>query len=182
MQYEQDYFNSKGYNNYRDYDAHKLRVERIINITHPVSVLDVGCAYGFMVRRLLDKGIYAVGMDISEWAGKIASGLIPHNFVRHDMRVIPYPFRDKEFDVLYCEGVLEHIEEEHIIPIMKEFERISHRRIIQVSFSDHKDVEKEEGHITLKDNGWWWSVVPVYTWLAYEEKSTADNILWLYKG
>jgi ubiquinone/menaquinone biosynthesis C-methylase UbiE len=98
------------------------------------------------------------------------------------MREVPYPFRDKEFDVLYCEGVLEHIEEEHIIPIMREFERVSLRRLIQVSFAEHKDVEKEQGHITIKDANWWLSVIPVNTWLAAQEAATENTGIWLYKG
>jgi len=179
--YEKDYFTKTGYTGYRDFDGHRDRVEKIISMTHPTSVLDVGCAYGWIVRRLLDKGIYAVGTDISEWCEKMAGNIIPDNFVRHDMREA-LPFRDKEFDVLYCEGVLEHIEEEHIFPIMKEFERVSSRRIIQVSFADHKDVEDSEGHVCLHDNGWWLSMIPPYTWMAYQELPIDKNTLWLYKG
>ncbi|MDD4986658.1 MAG: class I SAM-dependent methyltransferase [Dehalococcoidales bacterium] len=182
MEYEQDYFINGGYKGYRDYDAHAGRVKKLISITHPQSVLDVGCAYGFITRRLLDQGIYAVGMDVSNWCEQIAQNIIPNNFVRHDMREAPYPFRDKEFDVLYCEGVLEHIEEEHIIPIMREFERVSLRRLIQVSFAEHKDVEKEQGHITIKDANWWLSVIPVNTWLAAQEAATENTGIWLYKG
>ena len=182
VEYEKDYFQRIGYDGYRDFDAHKLRVEKIISMANPNSVLDVGCAYGFIVKRLLDKGIYAVGMDISGWCETMSKDIIPLNYVRHDMRITPYPFREQEFDLLYCEGVLEHIEEEYIPRIMNEFARVSKLRIIQVSFDDHKDVEKEEGHILLRDNGWWMSQVPLKTYVAYHEVSIENNWLWMYKG
>ncbi len=181
VEYEKEYFTKTGYDGYRDWEAHKQRALHIVDIATPRSVLDVGAAYGYTVKHLLEMGIYAVGMDVSEWAEQRSKDIIPHNFVRHDMRKPPYPFRDKEFDLVYCEGVLEHIEEEFIIPIMKEFERISHERIIQVSFSNHKEVEKEVGHINLHDNEWWLCCIPPRTWLAYEEKDTSQNVIWLYK-
>ena len=180
--YDEAYFTKSVYQGYRDYDAHKQRVEKIISLAHPQRVLDAGCAYGFIVRRLLDKGIYAVGMDVSEWAGKMAKDIIPHNFVCHDMRKTPYPFRDKEFDVVYCEGVLEHIEEEYIAGIMREFARIGHETIIQVAFECHQGAKDTPGHLTLHDNGWWMSVIPDGTWLAWQECDTGNCQVWLYKG
>jgi len=179
--YEREYFAKTGYHDYRDYDAHQKRVEKMILIAKPTSVLDCGCAYGFIVRRLLDLGIYAVGIDISSWCEKMSKNIIPNNFIRHDLRQ-PFPFRDKEFDLIYCEGVLEHIGEEHIPVIMKEFDRVSWERIIQVSFSNHKNVAETEGHVCLKDNGWWASVIPKYTWLAFQEASIENNELWIYKA
>jgi len=155
-------------------------VNKIISISHPKSVLDVGCAYGYIVKRLRDKGIYAIGMDISEWCSR--QRIIPDYYVRHDMRVVPYPFKDKEFDLLYCEGVLEHIGEEYIEGIMKEFERVSERRLLQLSFDWHKNVEIEPGHINVKHHDWWFERVPLNTWLALDECATERCNKWLYKG
>ncbi len=135
IEYEKDYFTRSGYENYMDYPVNEVRVDKIIEMAHPKSVLDVGGAYGYIVKRLLDRGVHAVCMEVSKWSEE--QRVVPDNFVRHDMRDTPYPFKDKEFDVLYCEGVLEHIGEQYIKPIMAEFERISHERILALTFDWH---------------------------------------------
>lgn len=187
-EYEQDYFTHTGYNGYMDYPHHKIRVEKIIAMTHPKSVLDVGGAYGYIVKHLLDKGIYAICMDISHWAGEQAEKIIPEHFVRHDMRDTPYPFKDKEFDVVYCEGVLEHIEDSAVDRIMAEFERISHKRILALTFDWHvklrpysQESELAPGHINLHDQKWWFDKMPKYTWLFIPPTGTQDGNFWYYK-
>ena len=42
--------------------------QRIIREICPHSVLDVGCAKGFLVEALRDQGLEAFGIDISEYA------------------------------------------------------------------------------------------------------------------
>lgn len=42
--------------------------ERIIEKYAPVTVLDMGCAFGYLVSALRSKGVQAYGIDISEYA------------------------------------------------------------------------------------------------------------------
>ena len=186
IEYEKDYFTKTGYEGYWDYPLNEIRVQKIIDMTHPQSVLDVGGAYGYIVKRLLDKGIYAVCMEISKWCEE--QKVVPDNFVRHDMRVVPYPFKDKEFDVLYCEGVLEHIEEQYIDDIMKEFERVSHSRLLALTFDWHTKLRPYSvenalapGHLCLHDHNWWFKKIPNYSWLFIPATGIQDSNLWFYK-
>jgi 2-polyprenyl-3-methyl-5-hydroxy-6-metoxy-1,4-benzoquinol methylase len=44
----------------------------IVQDFHPGTVLDAGCAWGYLVAALRDKGVEAYGIDISEYAiGKV---------------------------------------------------------------------------------------------------------------
>ena len=187
IEYEKDYFTKTGYEGYQDYPLNEIRTQKIIDMTHPKSVLDVGCAYGYIVKRLLGKGVHAIGMDISHWAEK--QNVIPNHFVRHDIREIPYPFKDKEFDTLYCEGVLEHIGDKYIEKIMAEFDRISHERILALTFDWHVKVSpynsnnaKAPGHINLHNQNWWFEKMPKQTWLFLPPTGIQDSNLWLYKA
>lgn len=187
IEYEKDYFTKTGYEGYQDYPLNTDRVKKIIEMANPKSVLDVGCAYGYIVKRLLEKGIYAIGMDISRWCEE--QKIIPNHFIRHDLRNCPYPFKEKEFDLLYCEGVLEHIGEEYIEAIMAEFERVSKERILALTFDWHvqsspHSFESAEapGHICLKSHNWWFKVMPRHTWLFYPATGIQDSNIWLYKA
>ena len=187
VEYEKDYFTKTGYEGYMDYAINTERVRKIIEMTHPKSVLDCGCAYGFISKRLMDKGIHSVGMDISHWCEK--QGIIPGHFVRHDMQITPWPFKDKEFDVAYCEGVLEHVEDDRVDDIMAEFERVSRRRILALTFDWHVELSpyskfnsEAPGHINLHSHNWWFEKMPEHTWLFYPATGIQDSNVWLYKA
>ena len=89
-QYGESYFNGGVYDEYKDFPAHQKRVEKLIRIARPQSVLDVGCAYGYIVKQLLDKGIPAWGCDISEYAEKRAKEIIPGRVKRCPCWELPY--------------------------------------------------------------------------------------------
>ena len=180
VSYDKAYFNGKGYIKYEDFPSHYVRALHLVSLFRPESVLDVGCAYGYVVKYLHDFGIRAVGCDVSEYAGERSKEVIPSDFVLCDMRQ-GLPFADKSFDLLYCEGVLEHIEEKYLDFIMKEFERVSNKRCLQIALSEHPNAELEQGHITLKDHLWWYEKMPMRTCLALES-SIDTNTAWLMKG
>lgn len=178
--YEKDYFCGGNYPVYEDFPWHEMRVQKAINMLNPKSVLDVGAGYGYVTKRFLEHGIYAMAMDISHWCEE--QKIVPNNFIRHDMREIPYPFKDKQFDLIYCEGVLEHIEDDKIEDIFKEFSRIGRRFLLALSFPWHNGVTQDKGHINLHDNWWWFERIPMHSYLALGNTGTQDNIAWMYKG
>ncbi len=57
IKYEQAYFEGKGYDKYGNYPANMQRTHKLINITQPKSVLDVGCAFGYIVYYLNKMGV-----------------------------------------------------------------------------------------------------------------------------
>jgi O-antigen biosynthesis protein len=79
--------------------------DEIVRSLHPRRVLDAGCAMGFLVEALWDRGIYCEGIDISDYA---------ISQVRRDVReycsvgsIADRTF-DK-FDLVTCIEVLEHL-------------------------------------------------------------------------
>lgn len=112
------------------------------------KVLDVACGHGYLVKRLRESGIKAIGMDFSEHAGKE----IQEWFVQHDARK-PFPFEDKEFDVVVSTGFFEHLEEQDIDRVKEEMQRVGTIVIAEIGFKQ----ERVTGHthLTLKDRNWW---------------------------
>lgn len=79
--------------------------ERIVKEINPKTVLDAGCAMGFLVEGLRNRDVEAWGVDISEYAiGQV------HESVRPFCRVgsITEPF-ERKYDLVTCIEVFEHM-------------------------------------------------------------------------
>lgn len=79
--------------------------DRIIQRLAPRTVLDAGCAMGFLVEALRDRGVAAEGVDISEYAiRQVRADIQP--YCRVGSILEPFPQR---YDLLTCIEVLEHL-------------------------------------------------------------------------
>src|ERR1700675_1482354 len=78
--------------------------DRVVVDVEPKAVLDVGCAKGFLVEALRDRGVEAFGIDISPYAISEVRPDIRH-FCRVASAVEPF---DRRYDLIICIEVLEH--------------------------------------------------------------------------
>jgi ubiquinone/menaquinone biosynthesis C-methylase UbiE len=97
------------------------------DLTPNSSVLDVGCAKGFMMNDLAQNipGITVRGIDVSEYA--IQNGLEnmkPHMMVA-DARKLP--FADKSFDVTISINTVHNLDRSDCAKALQEIERVSRR-------------------------------------------------------
>ncbi len=176
--YERDYFTKGPYNPYMDFDRHNVVFEKILNLFNPRSVLDVGCAYGFMVRRFLNKGIFAKGCDISKWCEIQANIILPSGFFIRTPAWDLSPFANNSFDFLYCEGVLEHFPEDKIEQVFREFSRVSSRGVLGISY----DSPGTQHHICNHDVNWWLSKIPNNYYLGITGQSLDRECQWMVKS
>lgn len=77
----------------------------IVRDLHPSSVLDAGCAMGFLVEELVKRGVDAYGIDVSKYA---ISQM--HESVRNRCAVqsLTEPLQ-RRYDLITCIEVVEHI-------------------------------------------------------------------------
>ena len=81
--------------------------DRIIEHVHPRTVLDVGCAKGFLVEALRDRGVEAFGLDISQYAiGQVREDIKPFCWVGSAADAL-----SRRYDLIVCIEVLEHLSE-----------------------------------------------------------------------
>jgi SAM-dependent methyltransferase len=77
----------------------------IIRDFHPTSVLDAGCAMGFLVEELRKRGVEAIGIDISDYAiSQVHESVAAHCSVASLTEPIA-----GHYDLITCIEVLEHI-------------------------------------------------------------------------
>ncbi len=79
--------------------------DRIVRDIGPATVLDAGCAVGFLVEALRDRGVEAYGIDVSEYALAQVPPAIGDAFRRASV-TDPFP---RDYDLIVCIEVLEHL-------------------------------------------------------------------------
>jgi len=157
-EYDIDYFcwdgkgEPKGYKGfYADFPT-RLKFLDYIKALKPKSVLDVGCAYGFLVKSLNDAGIPSKGVDVSTFAYKMRA--------TDDMQaasILDLPFEDGAFDLVVTLEMLEHIREEDTPQALSELARVSRRGAHWIGYKEVDDLFKtpDKTHINIKPYVWW---------------------------
>jgi len=118
------------------------------NLNAASSVLDVGCAKGFMMHDMAEliPGITVKGIDVSAYAIETAmEDMKPHVQVA-DARKLP--FTDKSFDVVISINTIHNLEKAELAVALREIERVSRGKSFITVDAWRTDEEKER-------MGWW---------------------------
>jgi len=151
--FNRKYFEDKtlGYTLYRDFPSNYKTLEVILK-RKPESVLELGGARGYITKKLEDRGIKAVCMDVSKhcWHTRATD-----SFILYDATKLPWPFKDKEFDLCFSKDFMEHLPEDKLPNIIKEMARVCRRALHGITFSTHPFAKDDPTHKTLKPKEWW---------------------------
>jgi ubiquinone/menaquinone biosynthesis C-methylase UbiE len=102
-------------------------LQRHFGLTSGSSLLDVGCAKGFMLHDLaqLIPGITVKGIDVSDYAiANAIEDMKPHVQVA-DARKLP--FADKSFDVVIAVNTVHNLERADCAQALREIERVNRK-------------------------------------------------------
>lgn len=152
--YDIDYFGGGGKfggyagMGYADFPVHWLTYNKIMEYK-PSSVLELGSARGYVLKRIEDAGVSAIGLEVSKHC--VATRVIEN--IRHwDITEAPWPLPDKSVDLCFSVAVMEHIPETKLDVIVSEINRICNRSVHGISF-DSDDFDQT--HVTMRDISWW---------------------------
>lgn len=121
--------------------------EHIVRRLAPRTALDAGCAMGFLVEALRDRGVDAEGVDISEYAiGQVREDIKP--FCRVGSILAPFPRR---YDLIVCIEVLEHLPAAEAEPAIANLCRSSDDILFSSSPSDYA----EQTHFNVQPAEYW---------------------------
>lgn len=139
---------------YWDYPVHHLTAQKVLDLK-PESVLELGAARGYVLRRLEDKGVRVKGLEISEHCRLTR---VIEDIATWDITKAPWPVEDKAFDLCLSVAALEHIPEEHLPTVFTEMVRTCKRGLHGIDLHDDDSFDKT--HVSIHDESWWKERLP----------------------
>ena len=115
-------------------------------ISNTAKVLCIGSGNGYEIAKFRLEGFKCFGIDLYVPDVKV----VKDRSVRGDASNMP--FRDDEFDLVFCTETFEHIPEEICFKILAEVKRVGLNFYFTVSTKDDKPYDT---HINIHD-AWWW--------------------------
>lgn len=129
------------------------------------SLLDVGCGRGWLGSLLKARTLsfleppYLAGVDgFKPYIEYCEMHSAYDDLIHRDLADVPYPFHDKEFDVVTAIDSLEHLTYDNGTRMLDELERLAIRRIVITSdntgvrYEDRKDYDpKQDGALQDKN-------------------------------
>ena len=150
--------------------------QRYWDILPNTSLLDIGCAKGFMMydfHRLIP-GIKVEGIDISDYA--IENGIEEMKPFMKVASADDLPYEDNSFDYAISITTLHNFDDDNLIKALKEIERVSKKGSFITVDAYRNDEEKERMHawnLTAK------TILHVEEWkLLFEEAGYTGDYYW----
>ncbi len=145
--YDFDYFDGDrkyGYGGYT-YDGRWVsvakRIIKIYKLKKNHKVLDIGCAKGFLIKDMLDIGLDAYGLDISNYAIKNSHKDVVGRIHLGSADKLPFP--DNSFDFVISLNTLHNLEKKQCLVALKEIQRVTKKNsFIQVDSYRNKKEKK----------------------------------------
>ena len=134
------------------------------NLTANSSLLDVGCAKGFMLHDLAESipGITLKGIDISEYA--IKNAMVDMKLHLQVANATQLPFPDKTFDVVISINTVHNLDRNDCAKALQEIERVSRGHSFITVDAYRNDDEKERmnaWNLTAK------TIMSVEEWITF---------------
>lgn len=125
--------------------------DHIVKDLKPKTVLDAGCAMGYLVAALRDRGVEAYGIDISEYAiSKVREDIKPYCVVGSFTDPLPECLPPK-YDLVVTIEVLEHLYEEDGKKAIHNLCTLADRIIFSSTPSDFT----ERTHVNVQQREYW---------------------------
>lgn len=155
--YDQEYFEGLTKSNYGKYDCgygmfegvFQYVVQFFLRFFHPRSMLDVGCAYGYITKFV--KGM-SYGIDISHFAitQRRTSDRV---FLASSTHI---PFKENTFEFVSCLDILEHLQIEDIMRTFQEIDRVGKKWLFfSVPLPDSQEWDKDTTHVSIWPRSRW---------------------------
>ena len=156
--------------------------DELVRSLKPQTVLDVGCAIGFLVEAFWRRGVRAYGIDLSNYAiGQIPEELKGFCAVRSVLEPLPESF-PLAYNLITCIEVLEHMSHDEGQAAVKNI--ASKTRCVLFSSTPHED-RVEPTHVNVRPVIYWlesFAAVGFYPDLRFDASFVSPQAFLLRKS
>ena len=156
MIFDEEYFSSVGYTKYRNFPHFRERAKWIkANLVG--SILEVGCAYGYLLYELHKIGVTAVGVDISSYVG---TQLLPEISDRVLITDIADVVIEEKYDWIVSWNVLDCLDDDqHAIQVAGVLNKGSVDQLHIIQMCERENNYTDQGYF-IRDYNYWRSLLP----------------------
>lgn len=145
--YGKDYFDGKrdyGYGGYY-YDGRWIKVAKYFKNKYKLKkgskILDVGCAKGFLIKDLIDLGIDAYGLEISDYAINNSHPSVIGRIHKGNAKKLPFP--DNSFDAVISINAIHNLNKNECLKALKEIQRVT-KKYAFVQVDSYKNLKEKK--------------------------------------
>lgn len=152
-----------GYGGYRYDGRYGGCVDRMIahyGLGVGSSVLEIGCAKGFILYEFFKRGMKVAGIDLSAYATANAIPEVKPFIVNGSCEHLPWP--SDSFDFVYCKETLPHLTEAQLVPAIAEAQRVcrTDNLFFEIQVGNDEEAKKlikawDETHTCINSAEWW---------------------------
>jgi SAM-dependent methyltransferase len=152
-----------GYGGYRYDGRYAESAERMVahyGLASGSSILEMGCAKGFILFEFFKRGMKVAGIDLSAYAVENAVREVRPFIVNGSCTSLPWP--SDSFDLVYCKETLPHLTKEQVTEAVAEAKRVCRNDNIFLEIQVGNDEEAQrlirawdETHRTVQSTDWW---------------------------
>lgn len=121
--------------------------------------LDMGCAFGYMVRHMRRRGVESYGVDISDYALEHAPEDVKPFLQRYDLRSgNPTFYGWSKFTIVTCFETMEHIDEGRVPTALRSIHQSlvpGGVAVLTICVDTQPGWETDPTHVTVRSRGWW---------------------------
>lgn len=165
--YGKHYFDDEtygvGYGGYRYDGRYAGSVDKMIahyGLKPGASVLEMGCAKGFVLVEFQKRGMNVAGIDLSTYAVENAVPEVKPYLVNGSADRLPWPAQS--FDLVYSKETLPHLTEQQLVDAVAEARRVCRTDAIffEIQVANNEDARRlisawDETHKSVKSADWW---------------------------
>lgn len=146
------------------YTLQECFIQTYLGALAPAKILEFGCGFGRHLRYLSNlPGLDCFGCDqsktmldgVQRWAGPEWTAAR----IAQIEALLPLPYPDKAFDVIFTTSVLIHIAPAHLLEILRELVRVARYQIIHI---ENNQVDHTRVSSTEHDGCWMHPLIDVY--------------------
>lgn len=128
------------------------------------SALDVGCAKGFLVKSLIEAGIYSIGYDVSEYA---ISKSITNNCLLKDITT----GIDGYYDAIIAMGSLLYILPDNIKQVLSDIHQHTHLYFLFSCYYEGESQDVQDPFRKITESREWWRDVIQASGFSFSQRT-----------